>query len=160
MGVNHRFAVRVRAPLQEVWNALTRTDGVQPFYFNSVLETDLRPGSRMRYLSPDREHVFIEGEVVEVESPHRFVHEFSFSDLKDEKTRVTFLLSGGENETEFAIVHEGFSGETKTYKRSAKGWPLIQKNLKSYLERGKLPFKSRVQHGVMKLFLPLMPRAK
>lgn len=157
-GVRIVSRVRIRAHRESVWEALTKTGEAQRFYFDSVLVCSGAPGTPVRYESPGGKHVFIRGTLREFQAPVRFAHTFRFTDLKDEETRAAFELREEGEETELVVTHEGFPSETKTWKRSSKGWPHILGNLKSLLETGTVPFRARVQYRLMKLFLPLFPK--
>jgi len=154
----HVFSVHIKASQQVVWNEITNVDSIQKFYFNSRLKGQLAPGGAVRYESPDGRHVFIMGEVLENKPPSRLVHTFRFADLPDEPTRVTFDLEPAADGVKLTVTHDRFPGETKTSRRVSSGWPSILNNLKSMLERGRLPFGARVQYALMRLAMPFMPK--
>lgn len=154
------FSIHIEAPIERVWETLTQTATRQPFYFDSVLEAELRPGGPLRYCTPNRKRTFIIGEILEVEAPNRLVHSFRFSDLSDPPTKVTMTLAQEAGGTRVTVTHEGLAGAPKTRKRVARGWPHILGNLDSWLVRGKLPFKTRFGYAIMKLMMPLMPKPK
>jgi len=67
------------APRELVWRALTDPDRIPRWWgphgsTATVVEMDVRPGGRWRYISraPDREDVPFMGEYLEVEPPERF----------------------------------------------------------------------------------------
>jgi len=154
------FSVLIAAPPQTVWDRLTTPGVVQPFYFNSILEADLRPGGDLSYLSTNRKVTFIKGQILEVTAPSRLVHTFRFNDLSDEPSTVTFELTPEADGTRLTVTHEGSEATAKTFGRVERGWRSILTNLQVWMETGKLPFKSRVQNVVMGLMLPFMPKNK
>ena len=154
------WSIDIAAPRERVWRALTTPGVVQPFYFGSRFEADLRPGGGVRYTTPKGERTFIEGRVIEVESDRRFVHEFRFLDLQEPAQRVTFDLEDVGGGTRMTIRHEGLEAAPKHAKRVTPGWDHILSNLKAWLERGKLPLASRLQHAAMGALAPLMPQPK
>lgn len=158
MAVELLFKAEIDAPLDAVWRELTQPGVVQRAYFDSVLESDLEPGSAIAYRTPNGKHTFIKGEVVAFEPPRRFAHTFTFMNLPDAPTQVAYSLEPDGEGTCVTIQHTGFEGETKTWREVGRGWPFILGNLKSILERGKLPFKTRLQYALMKLFMPFMPK--
>jgi uncharacterized protein YndB with AHSA1/START domain len=154
------FSIWIDAPAEKVFREITRTTGTQRFYFDTVLEADLRPGGALRYRTPDGKRTFIRGEVVEIDAPRKFVHTFRFTHLPDAPTRVTFAIADEGTGVRLTVTHDKFEGETATRKSIASGWPFIIGNLKSELERGKLPVMTRVKYALMKLMMPLMPKTK
>lgn len=65
----HVVSIHIDVPVQRVWDEITKTGRIQRALYNTVLESDLQPGSPLRYYSPDRKRVFVVGEVVEVDPP-------------------------------------------------------------------------------------------
>ena len=51
--------VEINAPAADVWAEITKLKQLQKPMFNTVLETDFKPGSRMIYRSEDGKRVFI-----------------------------------------------------------------------------------------------------
>ena len=153
------FSIKINADVETVWQEITTGQTVQEWYFGSLADFELKPGSPIYFRSKNRKHLFIKGAIQEVEAPYKFVYTFQFSDLKKEPpSRVTFELKKEMDQTRVTVLHDQIEQSPKTIKRATKGWPAILGNLKSFLERGKLPLKSRIQHGLMKLFMPLMPK--
>lgn len=70
----HVVSIHIGVPVQRVWDEITKTGRIQRALYNTVLESDLQPGSPLRYYSPDRKRVFVVGEVVEVDPPRKFAH--------------------------------------------------------------------------------------
>lgn len=54
-------SVFIEANQDTVWNALTQTKGSQPFYFDSVLASGMRPGEPLEYRSPSGNATYIVG---------------------------------------------------------------------------------------------------
>ena len=69
-----------------------------------------------------------------MDPPHRLVHTFQFSHTEDEPTRVTYELEPVGDMVKLTLTHEGFEGETQTYKDVGQGWGPIFDGLKTYLE--------------------------
>ena len=150
------WSEHIAAPPERVWSALTHS-GVQPFYFNSLFEADLAPGGALRYSTPDRKRIFIEGRVLEIVPGSRLVHEFRFVDLAEPPQKVVFEIEEAQHGTRVTIRHDGLDDAPLHRSRVKRGWSHILRNLKTWLEQGRLPLATRVQYAVMKLLLPLMP---
>ena len=66
-------SIFIDAPVEAVWEEITKTGSVQRAVYNTVLASDMRPGSRLRYANRAGSRVFVVGEVIEVTRPNRFV---------------------------------------------------------------------------------------
>ena len=83
--------VEINAPIAAVWAEITKLRQIQKPMFNTVLETDFKPGSRMIYRSEDGKRVFILGEIKEYVPPTRFVHTFRFTNLRAKQPTLVEL---------------------------------------------------------------------
>lgn len=152
-------SIHIDAPPQRVWDEITRLGSVQPALYNTVLDSPLTPGSRLRYYSPDKSRVFIVGEVVEVEAPKKFSHTYWFTTWKKGvPTLVSWELAEESGGCRVTITHSGWTEEHEAYDRTAAGWTEILGLLKQQLETGSIPFKTRVLYRVMGWFLFMMPK--
>ena len=79
---------------------------MRPVY-NSVLDIDLRPGGRLRYMSPDLSRVFVAGEVLEVDPPRRLRHTCIFTMAPDPVTEVTWELEEVPEGCKVTLTHSG-----------------------------------------------------
>ncbi len=137
--------IKVNAPIQEVWDALTKEGEVLPFFFNSVLHTtSLAPGAPMRMRSPDGKYTGVVGEVLEIDPPHRYVTTFKFTNFDDPPCKVTHELKEVEGGTEYTLTSEEIPAGTKTEKQMKQGGGFIVKTLKGVVETGKPPLGSRM----------------
>jgi len=147
----------IKAGPEAVWRALTSAGIVQPFYFNSLFEAELRPGGEISYSTVDGKRLIIAGKVLEIELGRKLVHEFRFVDLAEPAQVVTFELAEIATGTRVTIRHQGLEEAPKHASRVSHGWDQILSNLKSWLESGSLPLRARMQNSLMHLFLRAMP---
>ena len=68
---DHVLTIEIRVPRQRVWDEITKLGRIQRAMVNTVLESALVPGAKLRYYSPNRKRVFVVGKVVEVSPPRR-----------------------------------------------------------------------------------------
>lgn len=155
---DHVISIHIAVPVQRVWDEITKTGRVQRALYNTVLESQLVPGSRLRYYSPDKKRVFIVGEVVAVEAPRKFSHTYMFTTRLEPPTLVTWELAEERGGCRVTITHSGWTAAHKTPEKVAAGWKEILGLLKHELETGKLPFKTRLLFTVMGWFLFAMPK--
>lgn len=154
------FSVEIRAPRQRVWDEITRLGQLSDIMFHTVLESDLKPGAKLRYWSPDRKNIWIVGTVQEVIPPERFVHTYRFTDIPEEsETLVTWELVEAAGITRVTLTHGRFTDQAKTHKKVTGGWVAILDLLKTVSEGGKLPFKWKAMYWMMDRFGWMMPKS-
>lgn len=153
------YQVMIEAPIQAVWDALTKKDEVLPFFFGSVMRTPgLKPGAPIRMRTPDNKYTGVVGEVKEFDPPHRFSHTFRFTNFDDAPCKVIYELKETPRGTEFTLITEGVPPNTKTEKQMAQGGPFITKTLKDLVERGRPSFGTRMILLIIRLTTPLTPK--
>jgi uncharacterized protein YndB with AHSA1/START domain len=141
------YKVVINAPVEVVWNTLVKTDEVLPFFFGSVCETKdgLKPGRKMRMVTPDRKFAAVVGEVLEFSPPHRYSHTMAFTQYVGEApATVTYELKEVPGGTEFSLITTNVPVGTKTEKSMAQGGSFIVQNLKSLVETGKPAFSGKM----------------
>jgi uncharacterized protein YndB with AHSA1/START domain len=150
--------VEIKAPVADVWAEITKLKHTQKPMFNTVLETDFRPGSRMIYRSEDGKRVFILGEVHEFVPPTRFVHTFRFTNLAEAPTLVEWQLEQRGDVTRVTVTHSKFVDQQKTADSVRTSWVDILGNIKAVVETGNVPLGTRVKHGMMSAFMFMAPK--
>lgn len=150
-------SIVIHVPVQRVWDEITRTGSVQRPLYNTVLDIDLRPGGRLRYSSPDGKRVFVAGEVLEVDPPRKLRHTYIFTMKPEPVTEVTWLLEEVSDGCRVTLTHAGWTTE-KDARKHAAGWVEILGLLKSELETGDIPRKTKVLYRVQGLFLWALPK--
>ncbi len=153
------FRVTIRAPIQKVWAALTRTNSVLPFFFNGVCKTPgLAIDAPIRMQSKDGKFTSVVGEVLEFEPPHRYAHTFKFTNLDDPPCIVRYELKEVGEGTEFTLINENVPPGTKTEKYMTSGGAFITLNLKALIETGKPTLGGRFILLMIRLSAPLTPK--
>ncbi len=140
----------VAAPPPAVWEAFTRTETPLPHYFDAVLQAEMRPGGRWRFVTDNRQRLLAGGEILALEPPRRFVHSFAAADLDDPASRISVELDPTPDGTRVLLVHDRFLRETATYRRFRRAHPLALSALKSVLETGRLPVRARIYTALFK----------
>ena len=149
-------SILIDVPVQKVWDEITKTGSIQRPLYNTVLDIDLKPGGRLLYASPDRKRVFVAGEVLEVDPPKRLRHTYIFTMAPDPVTEVTWELEEVPEGCRVTLTHAGWTSE-KDAKKHAAGWVEILGLLKSELETGNIPTKTKVVYKLQSLFMWAMP---
>lgn len=151
-------SIFIDAAVEAVWEEITKTDSLQRPLYNTVLASDFEPGSRLRYASRNGSRVFVVGEVIEVTSPNRFVHTYIMTLDPDPETTVTWELVSEGDGCRVTITHSGWTDEHKTMNKTIKGWVEILDLLKSEVETGSIPVKTRLTYRAMALFSFALPK--
>lgn len=153
------FTIDINAPVQRVWDEITRRGIAHHAMFGTFLNGELRPGSPYSYRSRSGSHTFVLGQVLEVDPPRRLVHTFMFSMMeKDEPTLVVWELAPHEGGTRVTVTHSRFSGETATYRNVSTSWPKILALYKTIIETGAAPFSARFKNGLMMGLSFMLPK--
>ncbi len=154
------ISIDIHVPIQKVWHEITKTGSIQRALYNSVLEGQLKPGSRLRYYSPDKKRVFVVGEALEVDPPRRFKHTYHFMmNGVEPPTTVTWELEEISGGTRVSVTHAGFTSAHKGREKQKAGWEEILGLLKSELETGTIAFKMRVMYGIMGMTSWMLPKS-
>lgn len=152
------LSIDILVPREKVWDEITKTGRVQRAMMNTLLESKLVPGAKLRYYSPDRKRVFVVGEVLEVTPPERFKHTYMFAMRAETPTVVTWELEEIPGGCRLTLTHGGFTDQVKTHKDVVGGWRLILDAMKGELERGRLPLKARFLYGLMGAMMFTQPK--
>ncbi len=132
------FEIYIRTTPERLWDAITDPEIRSKYTFGARITSDWAPGSRIELHHPGG--LLGEGEVLEVDPPHRLVQTMValWSDeVKAEGTsRVTWEIEPVADSCRLTVTHdqlrEGANNELYG------GWPMILSGLKTWLETGEL----------------------
>jgi len=153
------MSIDIQAPVQRVWDEITKLGKVQRFIYNTVLDTALRPGARLRYYSPNRKRVFVVGEILAVEPPKKFSHTYLFTMQNEQPSVVTWELSDIPGGCRVKLTHSGFTDQVKTHKSHAGGWRQILGLLKKEVETGDIPLGTKLSYAMMGAMSFALPKS-
>ena len=136
------FEIYIRTTPERLWQAITDPQIRSKYNFGASAASDWTPGSRIEFGHPGAGGLLGEGEIVEVDPPHRLVHTMTYL-WNDEvrgagETRVTWEIEqvADSGSCRLLLTHdqlpEGASGQIYG------GWPMILSGLKTWLESGDL----------------------
>jgi uncharacterized protein YndB with AHSA1/START domain len=152
------LSIDIKAPIQRVWQEITKTGAIQRAVNNTVLESAMTPGAKLRYYSPSKKRVFVVGEIVEVTPPRRFSHTWKFTMSPDGPTLVTWDLTEVSDGCRVTLTHTRWTDAHKMYKRVGGTWREILRLLKLELETGDIDLKARMMYGMFGAFEFMLPR--
>jgi uncharacterized protein YndB with AHSA1/START domain len=151
------LSIEIKAPIQRVWQEITKTGAIQRAVNNTVLESAMTPGAKLRYYSPSRKRVFVVGEIVEVAPPRRFSHTWKFTMSPDGPTLVTWDLAEVPGGCRVTLTHSRWTDAAKMYKRVGGTWREILRLLKLEIETGDIDLKAKVMYGMFGAFEFMLP---
>lgn len=124
---------------ERLWQALTRGEDTERYYFGTRLETSLEPGSPYRYLGTDG-RVAISGTIVSADPPRELVMTFLPGWVPEERTRpsrATFTIEQRGAVCKLTLVHDRIDQEDSVAGDYRGGWAQVLAGLKTLLETGR-----------------------
>ncbi len=135
------YSLFIRATPEQIWDAITKPEFTAQYFYGSLVDSTFEPGEVFRSFSPDRNQLWVDGEILESEPPKRLQH--TWRALYDEETaaeqhsRVTWEIERtDEGVSRLTVTHDQLEGAPKTATNVAGGWMYILSGLKTLLETG------------------------
>jgi uncharacterized protein YndB with AHSA1/START domain len=135
------YSVFIRATPEQVWDAITKPEFTMRYFYGSELESTFEQGASYKQWAPEREKLWVEGEVLESDRPRRLAHSwrslFDEESAAEEPSRVTWEIEAQEGGvTKLTVVHDQLESAPKTAASVAGGWSYVLSGLKTLLETG------------------------
>ena len=135
------YNVFIKASPEQIWAAITTPEFTSKYFYGSLVESTLEPGSPFIGWSPDREQHWTDGEVLESDPPRKLSYTWRALWEEDtageEPSRVTWEIQpqdGGVSK--LTVVHDQLEQSPKTAETVAGGWMYILSGMKTLLETG------------------------
>jgi uncharacterized protein YndB with AHSA1/START domain len=132
-------SIRIGAPPERVWIALTDPDEIERWFFGVRTETDWAPGSPIVHRGEWQGKPYVDkGEVVAFDPPTRLVHTH-WSDLSgtpdapEHYQEVTWTLDDRDGATELTVSERNLPSE-EAKGVSEQSWQTVLQNLKDLVE--------------------------
>ncbi len=93
----HVYEVFIRTTPQKLWDAITKPEFTQQYFYETSVKSDWKIGSTVLHAAKDGQTI-VEGKVIDVDPPHKLVTTFAsrsgkdLAALKDRPARVTWLI--------------------------------------------------------------------
>ena len=136
------YQVFIKATPEQIWDAITKPEFTTRYFYGSELESSFERGAPYKQWAPEREKLWVEGEILESDPPRRLAHTwrslFDEDSAGEEPSRVTWEIDpqdGGV--TKLTVVHDQLEAAPKTAASVAGGWSYVLSGLKTLLETGK-----------------------
>jgi uncharacterized protein YndB with AHSA1/START domain len=152
------YRIVIDGSQEAIFRELTSTDRPLGAIYNSRMHTTgLRPGGRMQMRTVSGGHTIVEGDVLEYDPPHRFMHTHRFTSHDDPVCTVTYELKPVAGGVEVTLTVDDLPLGTRTAKEMESGGMFILDNLKAIVENGRPPLGTRLMYlmfGAMEFVLP------
>ena len=139
----YEYVTFISATPEKVWDALTKSEHTEQYFFGTAIQSDWKVGSRVQY---SRDEPVEYGEILRIDPLNEMT--YTWENDADETVRtnptiVTFKVKDmGGGVVKLTLIHENlvesdYEADSNTFQGYNNGWPFIMSNLKSYLETGK-----------------------
>jgi uncharacterized protein YndB with AHSA1/START domain len=135
----HLYEVYIKTTPEKLWQAIVSSEFTK-LYFGGSVDSEWKTGAAYRFTNNDGGTMHY-GIIVEADPPKRLVQTFEH-DLSEEHgggpddvSKVTWEILPMGEVCKLTLVHE-YKTESKSYRGSAQGWPMILSGLKTLLETG------------------------
>ena len=143
------YATFIRTTPEKLWEALTKGDFSEKYWFGFRIEVELKAGGNVRIVPPKgmEEYGDHAGEVLVCEPCRKLVYTWNPKDnpelakKRDGLSRVTYELTPMGPMVKLRLIHENLLAEDiekdpNTFRGINNGWPAVMSSLKSLLETG------------------------
>ncbi|MCA1680254.1 MAG: metalloregulator ArsR/SmtB family transcription factor [Actinobacteria bacterium] len=132
------FEIYIKTTPERLWEAITDSEMRAKYTFGVGVETDWKPGSPWKGVTPNAPGPISHGEVLEVDPPRRLVQSFQAlwsEEVKREGTsRVTWEIEPVADSCRLTVIHDQLPEHVND--EIFGGWPMILSGLKTLLETG------------------------
>ena len=137
------YVTFIRTTPERLWEALTKPEFIQQYWFGMNVEGDFKKGSKWKLLFADG-RVADEGEIVESDPPRRLAIRWQNRwkpEMEAEGVSLcTFTIEPVADSkpaaVKLSVLHSMERDGSKFIEAVSGGWPAILSNLKSLLETG------------------------
>jgi len=132
------YVTFIRATPEKVWEAITRADLTEKYWFGYRVSAEGKPGDRLTAMSPAGQKAH-DDPILESDRPRRLVYGWKplYKDVPNERaSRVTFELKSIKGQTRLTVTHDDFDEGSRIFEMISSGWPAVLSSLKSFLETG------------------------
>jgi uncharacterized protein YndB with AHSA1/START domain len=132
------YVTFIRATPEKVWEAITRADLTEKYWFGYRVSAEGKPGDRLTAMSPAGQKAH-DDPILESDPPRRLVYGWKplYKDVPNERaSRVTFELKSIKGQTRLTVTHDDFDEGSRIFEMISSGWPAVLSSLKSFLETG------------------------
>ena len=134
------FEIYIKTTPERLWDAITDPAQRAKYNFGATATNEWKKGETFALSAGDGAVPLGDGEVLEVDAPHRLVHTMRAlwsDDVKSEGfSRVTWDIEQIEDSCRVTVTHDQLLEDAND--ELYGGWPMILSGLKTWLETGEL----------------------
>lgn len=133
---DHVYEIIVGSSPEKIWNALTKSEMTEQYYFGTRVETDWKVGSPLRY-TDQQGALSSEGKILEIEPESRLKTTFQpvwIESNGSKPSTVSWDLQSLGSSTLVKLTHADIDNETFEAAQMHVGWVFVISSLKSLLE--------------------------
>ena len=152
------FRIVIDGSQQAIFDELTSVDRPLGAIFNSCMATTgLKRGGRIQMRTASGKYTIVEGDIIEYDPPHRFVHTHRFTQFDDPVSIVTYELKPVSGGIEVTLTVDDLPLGTKTASEMQRGGEFMLKNLKAIVETGRPTFGARMMYAMFSAMEFVLP---
>ncbi len=142
-------SITINAPIDRVWDTLTKPEETKKYMFGCETVSDWKPGSPLLWRAnyQGQEMVFVKGNIIAIEPPTLLTYTVidpnaDMPDIPDNYLNVYYTLSYLDGVTTLTVSQDGFEKAADGEKRyndvynDGKGWDPILVEIKKVAEAG------------------------
>ncbi len=132
----HVYEIIVGSTPDSIWNAITKSEMTEQYYFGTRVETDWQVGSPLRYVD-QAGALSSEGKILEIEPESRLKTTFQpvwIDSNGNSPSTVSWDLQSLGSSTLVKLTHANIDDETFENAQMHVGWVFVVSSLKSLLE--------------------------
>ena len=133
----------VIAPVEKVWEALTKPNLIKKYFFGTDTHTDWKPGSKITFTGEwEGKSYEDKGTVIAVENNKKIKYNYwsemsGIEDKPENYVAITYDLATEGNKTKLTITQENIPDE-KMKEHSIENWKKVMSNLKELVEKERI----------------------
>lgn len=136
---NVKISVKVNAPIEKVWDAITNREQMKEWYFN-IPDFELKEHTAFNFFEGEDKKLHHHCEIVEIIPQKKLKHSWTYPDYTHDKTLVKWELQPESNGTLVTLTHKGLEnfdhlGADFKKEKFQNGWDeILNKDLKNFVE--------------------------
>jgi len=131
-GYQVRFERRLPHPIEKVWDAVVNPEKVKIWFSDIELEMDFRPGGKIIFRFQDEARTETFGEILEIETPHRFVYTW------EGELAIWELQPDGKSSCRLTLTYSKIALEYAD--KAPAGWHIVLEQLAGMLKGRTEPY--------------------
>lgn len=142
-------SIDIHAPIERVWDTLTKPEETKKYMFGCETVSDWKPGSSLLWRGhyQGQDMVFVKGHIIAIEPPTLLTYTVidpnsDMPDIPDNYLNVNYMLTAQDGTTTLTVSQDGFEKAADGEKRyldvynNGQGWQPMLVEIKKVAENG------------------------